>query len=95
MFERRGQNEEEKSTHKGLVVVVLVAVVSLLPTVSAQGPPVDDQVVHAYAYTSENHLFLLGQNTSMFGSTLNIVHNCQDLEIYVDGFFSSIIINGL
>jgi hypothetical protein len=82
--------KEEKSIHKGLVVVVLLAVVSLLPTVSAQDPPVDHEGCIAYAYTkSENHLFLLGQNTSMFGSTLNVVHNCQELEIYVDGFFQA------
>ena len=88
----RGEEKmkEEKSIHKGFVFVVLVAVVSLLPTVSGQGPPVDDEGCIAYAYTkSENHLFLLGQNTSMFGSTLNVVHNCEELEIYVDGFFQA------
>jgi len=82
--------KEEKSIHKGLAFVILVAVCILLPTVSGQGPPVDENSCIAYAYTnSENHLFLLGQNTSMFGSTLNIVHNCEELEIYVDGFFQA------
>lgn len=91
--------KEEKSTRKGLVFVVLVAVVSLLPTVSGQDPPVDDdQGENAedqkeclfYAYTSsENHRFLLGPNTSMFGERLIIVHNCEEVSIYINGFFEA------
>lgn len=90
---------EEKSTHKGLAFVVLVAVVSLLPTVSGQDPPVDDDQAENgqdqkeclfYAYTSsENHRFLLGPNTSMFGERLMVVHNCQEVSIYINGFFEA------
>lgn len=91
--------KEEKSTHKGLVFVVLLSVVSLLPTVSGQDPPVDDDQGQQeedeksclfYAYTSsENHRFLLGPNSSMFGERLMIVHNCQEVEIFLDGFFEA------
>ena len=80
---------KEKTTHMGLRVAVLFTLVLLLPTVTAQDPPVDDaERCLAYAYTSsDNHLFLLGQNTSMFGARLNVVHDCDDLQVYVDGFF--------
>ena len=79
---------EKKSTQMGLRVWFLLIVVLLLhPTVKAQDPPVDDQCL-AYAYTeSESHYFLLRANSSMFGTTLNVVHNCQEVSIYVDGFF--------
>jgi hypothetical protein len=80
---------KEKKTQMGLRVALLFIVVLLLPTVTAQDPPVeDDKRCIAYAYTSsENHLFLLGQNVSMFGARLSIVHDCDNLEVYVDGFF--------
>lgn len=91
--------KEEKSTHKGLAFLVLVAVVSLLPTVSGQDPPVDDdqgdnsqdqKECLFYAYTSsENHRFLLGPNTSMFGERLMVIHNCQEVSIYINGFFEA------
>jgi hypothetical protein len=80
---------KEKTTQMGLRVGVLFTLVLLLPVVAAQGPPVDEQEeCLAYAYTSsENHLFLLGNNVSMFGSRLIVIHNCDNLEIYLDGFF--------
>jgi len=91
--------KEGKSTHKGLWFVVLVAVGSLLPAVSGQSPPVDDNQGEEgqneksclfYAYTSsENHRFLLGPNSSMFGERLMIIHNCQEVEIFLDGFFEA------
>ena len=80
---------KEKTTQMGLRVGVLFTVVLLLPLVAAQDPPVDDQQsCLAYAYTSsENHLFLLGNNVSMFGSRLVVIHNCENLEVYIDGLF--------
>lgn len=75
---------------KGLWFVVLVIVGSLLPTVSGQGPPVDEESCLVYAYTSsEKHLFLLGQNSSMFGERLMIVHDCDEVSIYSNGFFQA------
>lgn len=72
-----------------LEVGFLFALVSLLPMATAQGPPVDEDCL-AYAYTeSENHLFLLGQNTSMFGQKLMVIHNCEQVDIYLDGFFEA------
>lgn len=84
--------KEEKTKQMGLRVGLLFLLgVLLTPLASAQDPPVSDEPSCLfYAYTSsENHLFLLGQNTSMFGSTLNVVHNCDDLTVYVDGEFEA------
>lgn len=82
--------KEENSTHKGLWFVVLVAVVShLLPTVSGQGPPVEEECL-VYAYTSsEKHNFLLAENSSMFGERLMVIHDCEEVSIYADGFFQA------
>ena len=80
----------EKTTHKALWSVVLLALVSLLPTANAQGPPVDDESCLAYAYTSsEKHFFLLGDNSSMFGDRLMVIHDCEEVSIYIEGFFES------
>ena len=82
--------KEKKTTHKGLSVWFLIGGLLLLPSVSAQDPPVEEKECISYAYTeSQNHLFLLGQNSSMFGSKLNVIHNCQDIEIYIDGIFEA------
>lgn len=79
---------EKKKTQMGLSVwFLIIGGLLLLPPVSAQDPPVDDECL-AYAYTnSEQHYFLLRGNSSMFGSTLNIIHDCDQVSIYVDGFF--------
>lgn len=82
--------KEKKTTHKGLSVWFLIGGLLLLPSVAAQDPPVEDKECISYAYTeSQNHLFLLGQNSSMFGSKLNVIHNCEDIEIYIDGIFEA------
>lgn len=80
---------KEKKTPMGLEVALLISLVLLLPTVAAQDPPGEnDDSCLAYAYTkSENHLFLLGENVSIFGERLNVIHDCENLEVYVDGFF--------
>ena len=82
-----------KNQQMGLRVAVLFILVLLLPTVTAQDPPVEDdeqKACIAYAYTeSENHYFLIKDNSSVFGNSLKIVHNCKELEVYADGFFSA------
>jgi hypothetical protein len=81
---------KEKINKWAVNVVGIFTLVLLLPSVTADGPPFDRAECLAYAYTSsDTHLFLLGDNASMFGSKLMIVHNCEELEIYVDGFFEA------
>jgi hypothetical protein len=74
------------------VVVVLLIGVILLPMSSAQDPPVDNSSSEKpclfYAYTiSDNHYFLIQNNSSVFGSQVNIVHNCDNLELRLNGGF--------
>jgi hypothetical protein len=75
-----------------LEVLILAAVVLLLlPTVQAQGPPVDDsKECLAYAYSkSEVHLFLVDDGKALFGNNLTIVHNCDRVSIYFDNEFQA------
>lgn len=81
-----------KNQQMGLRVAFLFTLVLLLPSVTAQDPPVEDDAKGciAYAYTeSENHYFLIKDNSSVFGNSLKIVHNCRELEVYADGFFAA------
>jgi hypothetical protein len=82
----------EKKKHSMVLELALVITLGLLllPGVAGQEPPVDEEEKGciAYAYTqSENHFFLLKDNASMFGDVLRVVHNCDDLRVYADGFF--------
>lgn len=84
----------KKNTHTGLSAVLLVGLLLALlpPLASAQDPPFEpeEKACISYAYTqSELHFFLLGQNASLFGSKLNINHNCQEVSIYIDGQFQA------
>lgn len=67
----------------GLIVAVLMLAV-LPPGGAAVSPP----ECLAYAYTeSENHRFLVSNNSTAYGNELNLVHNCGRAEIWIDGSF--------
>jgi hypothetical protein len=72
----------------GMVFLIVVGLY-LLPTSTAQDPPADEEKdCLFYAYTSSsNHYFLLQNNSSVFGENVNIVHNCDTLEVRVNGEF--------
>ena len=78
-----------KRTTWGFEAIFWVCLVLLLPSSAlAQAPPVDDCL--AYAYTSsENHHFLILNNSSVFGQEVQIVHNCEELTLRVDGVFAA------
>lgn len=61
----------------------------LLPNVNGQGPPVEDEKPCLYyAYTSsQDYQFLIHNNSKLFGSELSIIHNCQYLQINLEGEF--------
>ena len=82
---------ETKKQRMVLEVLVLAAVVLLLPTVNAQGPPVDDsKECLAYAYSeSDVHAFLVGEGKALFGNNLTIEHNCERVSIYFDDLFQA------
>ena len=66
----------------GLFTILLMATVAYLPlSVSAQEPP---QCI-AYGYTvTDNHYFLLQNNSIMYNEVLIIKHNCENVEIYLN-----------
>jgi hypothetical protein len=52
-------------------------------------PPVNNECL-AYGYTeSDNHLFLLGNNKTAFGSNITIEHNCDYIEVFTNGNFTA------
>ncbi|MEL0099814.1 MAG: hypothetical protein VW907_09685 [Opitutae bacterium] len=76
---RRKQNKRHR-VFKGFL---LLAVLLLTPSTSAHVAP-----CLSYAYTSSgNHLFLMGNNSSMFGDNLTVVHNCDNVSIELNGEF--------
>ena len=67
----------------GLIVAVLM-LAALPPGGAAVSPP----ECLAYAYTeSEDHRFLVSNNSTAYGNELNLVHNCGRAYLYVDGEF--------
>ena len=83
----------EKTKHMGFERSILWAtlLVLLLPTTTslAQTPPADKGCI-AYGYTvSERHFFLIESNASLFGNQVYVEHNCDMLEVFVDGKFTA------
>ena len=63
------------------IVVFFTFVISCTQFASALEPP-----CISYSYTKEgDHYFLLQDNSTMFGNTLIIKHNCDDLQLYLNG----------
>jgi hypothetical protein len=80
----------KETTNKGLRVFLFITVgILLLPAVNAQDPPVDNsKECLFYAFTSsENHNFLIQNNSIVFGQTMKVKHNCEFLEIRSNGEF--------
>ena len=77
---------------KYFAYLALIGGLILLPLFSFSAyaePPVDDDCL-AYAYTdSANHYFLLGDNKTVFGQTLIVEHNCDFIEVTINGNFSA------
>lgn len=77
----RGKNNKQLRVINGFWF--LLGVIFLSPLASAQAAP-----CLAYGYTeSGNHQFLIGNNTSGFGNNITVIHNCETVEIEVDGEF--------
>lgn len=61
----------------------------LLPNVNGQGPPVEDEkpcLYYAYT-TSMDYNFLIQNNSKLFGSEVSIIHNCEYLQVNLEGQF--------
>ncbi len=63
--------------------LIFFGLLLLIPQSAGETPPNE---CLAYAYSdSESHSFLVRDNSSNFGSTLNVVHDCERIELWVDG----------
>ena len=85
--------KEKQTKNMGLEVVAVILIgIILLPVSSAQDPPSSSSSTQKdclfYSYTSSNnHFFLLQNNSSVFGSEVNIIHNCDNVEIRLNGLY--------
>ena len=72
-----------------ILAVVILLSVSIIPTAKAD-PPIQEKSCLSYGYAeSGNHLFLIGENKSIFGNNITFVHNCEFLRILVNGNFTA------
>ena len=82
--------KELKQKNMALRSVLFVALgLLLLPSVAGQEPPVEENkpCLH-YGYTSsESYNFLVQNGTKLFGNNLNIIHNCDYLQVNLNGEF--------
>jgi hypothetical protein len=81
---------KESTKHKALRSFLFITLgLLLLPSVNGQEPPVDDEKPCLfYAYTSsEQYNFLIQNNSKLFGSEIQIIHNCEYLQVNLEGEF--------
>tara|TARA_B110000444_G_scaffold251959_1_gene280574 strand:+ start:2936 stop:3490 length:555 start_codon:yes stop_codon:yes gene_type:complete len=53
----------------------------------AQEPPAEKEcILYAYTY-SENHYFLIQSNSSIFGQSVIVEHNCESISVSINGSF--------
>ena len=65
----------------GLFLLLLIQT----PNTAAE-PPIDEKECIAYGYSkSFNHYFLINDNALMFGQNVTINHNCETLEVKLNG----------
>lgn len=72
---------QKHGSRAGLFTILILVLVAYLPlSVSALEPP-----CIAYGYTTtDNHYFLLQNNSIMYDSTLIIKHNCDNVQVYLN-----------
>ena len=78
-----------------ILAVVILLSVSIIPTAKAD-PPIQEKSCLSYGYAeSGNHLFLIGENKTIFGNNITFVHNCEFLRIAVNGNFTAYSTNSM
>lgn len=68
----------------GLIVAVSMLALVTSPSAAAVSPP--DCLAYAYL-ESDDHRFLIGNNSTGYGSDLYLIHNCGRAEILLNGEF--------
>lgn len=78
-----------------ILAVVILLSVYIIPTAKAD-PPIQEKSCLSYGYAeSGNHLFLIGENKTIFGNNITFVHNCEFLRITVNGNFTAYSTNSM
>lgn len=78
-----------------IMAVILLFSAFIIPTAKAD-PPIQDKSCLSYGYAeSGNHLFLIGENKTIFGNNVTFVHNCEFLRILVNGNFTAYSTNNI
>jgi hypothetical protein len=78
-----------------ILTVIILLSVSIIPTAKAD-PPIQEKSCLSYGYAeSGNHLFLIGENKTIFGNNITFVHNCEFLRIEVNGNFTAYSTNSI
>ena len=70
----------------GILITGLILLSPILPTTSAEPPGNNDCIFYAYS-ESQNHKFLIDSNTALFGTNVTVVHNCDYLQVNLNGQF--------
>jgi len=65
-------------------LIVLGLLLLIPPSVAGETPPSQECLAYAYS-ESESHSFLVRDNSSNFGTVLNVVQDCGTIELWVDG----------
>jgi len=89
--------KKENKKYMALRVFLFVALLSLLGSVNAQEPPLEEQkpCLH-YAYTSsEDYNFLILNQSKIFGQEIRFIHNCEYLQVNLEGQFYAISNNSM
>ena len=78
-----------------ILAVVILLSVSIIPTAKAD-PPIQEKSCLSYGYAeSGNHLFLIGENKTIFGNNITFIHNCEFLRILVNDNFTAYSTNSI
>ena len=92
-MEIKKQNEKNTNGSTAVKYWALMGLFLLLliqtPNAAAE-PPIQEKECLIYAYTeSDVHYFLLESNKSAFGTNMTIKHNCEYIEVFINGTFSA------
>jgi len=87
MIEKRKNNSN--GSVFGIIVILGVFLLSSTYTTQAE-PPIQNDECIIYGYTaSDTHYFLMRSGSSMFGTNITIEHNCDDIDVYIDGNYTA------
>ena len=86
------KKESKKNTYGsvfGISVILGVLLLSSLNTIQAE-PPIQENDCLIYGYTSSGeHYFLMRTGSSMFGTNITFVNDCQNIDVYVNGNYTA------